>query len=155
NLLRYLEWRWWEHCDEYVCTGKPLRVHQTMTEEEWAVYQRGMRSGIEMPAHWVAHHLPLPHTARQMLDIGGIDRCHERRLPNLLRPAPPKHLERKWTDAPSHGSPSRRTPSGEGAANGWQRCVRPVAIPRRPDRGRFGRPWVWCESARGSAGERS
>jgi SAM-dependent methyltransferase len=71
NLLHYLEWRWWEHCEEYVRTGKPLRVHQTMTDEEWGIYQRGMRSGIEMPAHWVARHLPLPRTARQMLDIGG------------------------------------------------------------------------------------
>jgi 2-polyprenyl-3-methyl-5-hydroxy-6-metoxy-1,4-benzoquinol methylase len=71
NLLHYLEWRWWEHCEEYVRTGKPLRVHQTMTEEEWAVYQRGMRSGIEMPAHWVARHIPLPRTAVRMLDIGG------------------------------------------------------------------------------------
>ena len=34
NLLHYLEWRWWEHCEEYVRTGQPLRVHQTMTEEE-------------------------------------------------------------------------------------------------------------------------
>ena len=71
NLLHYLEWHWWEHCEEYVRTGKPLRVHQTMTEEEWGVYQRGMRSGIEMNAHWVARHLPLPRGARQMLDIGG------------------------------------------------------------------------------------
>ncbi len=71
NLLHYLEWRWWEHCEEYVRTGKPLRVHQTMTEEEWGVYQRGMRSGIEMPAQWVARHLPLPGTAVRMLDIGG------------------------------------------------------------------------------------
>ena len=71
NLLHYLEWRWWEHCEDYVRTGKPLRVHQTMTEEEWGVYQRGMRSGIEIPAQWVAKHLPLPRNARQMLDIGG------------------------------------------------------------------------------------
>jgi len=71
NLLHYLEWHWWEHCEEYVRTGKPLHVHQTMTEEEWGVYQRGMRSGIAMNAHWVAGHLPLPSTARQMLDIGG------------------------------------------------------------------------------------
>jgi SAM-dependent methyltransferase len=71
NLLHYLEWRWWEHCEEYVRTGKPLRVHQTMTEEEWGIYQRGMRSGIEMPAQWVARHLPLPRAARNMLDIGG------------------------------------------------------------------------------------
>jgi SAM-dependent methyltransferase len=71
NLLHYLEWRWWEHCDEYVRTGQPLRLHQSMTEADWGVYQRGMRSGIAMNAHWVARHLPLPHTARKMLDIGG------------------------------------------------------------------------------------
>src|SRR5262245_28750847 len=39
NLLRYLEWHWWEHCEEYVRTGKPLCVHQTMTSEEWGIYQ--------------------------------------------------------------------------------------------------------------------
>ena len=71
NLLHYLEWHWWEHCEEYVRTGTPLRVHDTMTDEEWGIYQRGMRSGIEMPAQWIARHLPLPRTARQMLDIGG------------------------------------------------------------------------------------
>src|SRR5713226_963112 len=42
-----------------------------MTDKEWGVYQRGMRSGIDMPAHWVARHVPLAKTARQMLDIGG------------------------------------------------------------------------------------
>jgi 2-polyprenyl-3-methyl-5-hydroxy-6-metoxy-1,4-benzoquinol methylase len=70
-LLHFLEWKWWEHCEEYVRTGRPLQVHQTMTEEEWGVYQRGMRSGIELPAEWVARKLPLPRGARQMLDIGG------------------------------------------------------------------------------------
>jgi SAM-dependent methyltransferase len=71
NLLRYLEWRWWEHCEEYVRTGQPLRVHRTMTEEEWGIYERGMRSGIEMNAHWVARHLPLSLKTQHMLDIGG------------------------------------------------------------------------------------
>src|SRR5262245_11096854 len=71
NLLRYLEWRWWEHCEEFVRTGRPLRVHKTMTEEEWGIYERGMRSGIEMNAHWVARHLPLSPAAQEMLDIGG------------------------------------------------------------------------------------
>jgi hypothetical protein len=70
-LLRFLEWKWWEHCEEYVRTGRPLQVHRTMTEEEWGVYQRGMRSGIELPAEWVARKLPLPRGARAMLDIGG------------------------------------------------------------------------------------
>ena len=64
NLLHYLEWRWWEHCEEFVRTGEPLRVHQTMSDEEWGIYQRGMRSGIEMPAHWVARHLPLSRSGR-------------------------------------------------------------------------------------------
>src|SRR6266571_2386711 len=48
-LLHYLEWTWWDHCEEYVRTGQPLRVHQTMTDEEWGVYQRGMRSGVALP----------------------------------------------------------------------------------------------------------
>jgi SAM-dependent methyltransferase len=71
TLLHYLEWRWWDHCEDYVRTGQPLRVHDQMTDEDWGIYQRGMRSGIEMPAHWVAGHLPVPRAATAMLDIGG------------------------------------------------------------------------------------
>jgi SAM-dependent methyltransferase len=71
TLLHYLEWHWWDHCEDYVRTGQPLRVHDQMTDEEWGIYQRGMRSGIEMPAHWVARHLPVPRAATAMLDIGG------------------------------------------------------------------------------------
>lgn len=70
-LLHELEWKWWEHCEEYVRTGQPLCVHQTMTDEEWGIYQRGMRSGVVLLANWVARNLPLPKTARAMLDIGG------------------------------------------------------------------------------------
>jgi 2-polyprenyl-3-methyl-5-hydroxy-6-metoxy-1,4-benzoquinol methylase len=70
-LLRYLEWHWWEHCEEYVRTGRPLRVHQTLSEQDWGVYERGMRAGIELPAQWVARHLPVPDGATDMLDIGG------------------------------------------------------------------------------------
>jgi len=71
TLLHYLEWRWWDSCEDYVRTGQPLRVHDQMTNEEWGIYQRGMRSGIEMPAHWVARHLPVPRAATAMLDLGG------------------------------------------------------------------------------------
>lgn len=70
-LLHELEWKWWEHCEEYVRTGQPLRVHQTLADDEWGTYQRGMRSGVAFPANWVARHLPLARTARAMLDIGG------------------------------------------------------------------------------------
>ena len=52
--------------EEYVRTGKPLRIHQTMTDEEWGTYQRGMRSGVAMNAHWVARHLSLPRSARHI-----------------------------------------------------------------------------------------
>lgn len=61
-LLHFQEWNWWEHCEEYVRTGKPLHVHETMTDEDWGVYQRGMRSGVEMPADRIAKHLALPRT---------------------------------------------------------------------------------------------
>jgi 2-polyprenyl-3-methyl-5-hydroxy-6-metoxy-1,4-benzoquinol methylase len=71
TLLHYLEWHWWDHCEEYVRTGRPLRVHDQMTDDEWGVYQRGMRSGIEMLARWVARRLPMPRAATEMLDIGG------------------------------------------------------------------------------------
>lgn len=70
-LLHELERKWWEHCEEYVRTGQPLRLHETMTDDEWGIYQRGMRSGVAFPANWVARHLRLPKTARAMLDIGG------------------------------------------------------------------------------------
>lgn len=70
-LLHELEWKWWEHCEEYVRTGKPLRIHQSMTDQEWGIYQRGMRSGVAIPANWVARHLPLSKSARTVLDIGG------------------------------------------------------------------------------------
>ena len=70
-LLHELEWKWWEHCEDYVRTGQPLCVHQTMTDEEWGIYQRGMRSGVALPANWIARKLSLPSTARAMLDIGG------------------------------------------------------------------------------------
>lgn len=45
-------------------TGTPLRLHETMTDEDWGVYQRGMRAGLEFPANWGARKPPLLKTAR-------------------------------------------------------------------------------------------
>jgi 2-polyprenyl-3-methyl-5-hydroxy-6-metoxy-1,4-benzoquinol methylase len=70
-LLHYLEWHWWEHLEEFLRTGAPLRIHDTMSDEEWGLYQRGVRSGIEVYAQWISRTLRLPRTARAMLDVGG------------------------------------------------------------------------------------
>ena len=70
-LLHYLEWEWWEHCEDYLRSGEPLAVHDSMNAEQWGVYQRGMRAGIELPAQWIARALPLRRDAEAMLDIGG------------------------------------------------------------------------------------
>jgi SAM-dependent methyltransferase len=70
-LFQFLEWRWLGYTEEYLRTGKPLAVHQNMSDEEWGLYQRGMRSGIDMMANEVARRLKLPKEPKKMLDIGG------------------------------------------------------------------------------------
>jgi hypothetical protein len=70
-LMQFLEWDWIAKAEDYVRTGTPLEVHAHLGEEEWGIYQRGMRSGIDMMAAEVARRLRLPAGARRMLDIGG------------------------------------------------------------------------------------
>jgi SAM-dependent methyltransferase len=72
NMLhRFLEWEVVEKFEDFVRTGKPLNVHEGMPAEKWGIYQRGMRSLAGLSAPEVARRLPLPATARQMLDLGG------------------------------------------------------------------------------------
>jgi SAM-dependent methyltransferase len=72
NMLhRFLEWSVVEHIEEFVRSGKPLNVHQSLTPEQWPVYQRGMRSLAGLSASEVASRLPVPAGARRMLDLGG------------------------------------------------------------------------------------
>lgn len=81
------EWDWIARTEEYVTTGKPLEIHQSLTSDEWKSYQRGMRSlaGAFVPE--AARRFPMPRDARDMLDIGGshgyfsVELC--RRHPNL------------------------------------------------------------------------
>jgi SAM-dependent methyltransferase len=70
-LFQFLEWRWLAHTEEFVKTGRPLAVHEHLTDEEWGLYQRGMRSGIDVMAHEVARRLKIRPGATRMLDIGG------------------------------------------------------------------------------------
>ncbi len=70
-LMKRLEWRWLEGLDEFVRTGRPLRVHEEMTEADWGVYQRGMRAQANPAGALIARFVPVPKGAREMLDVGG------------------------------------------------------------------------------------
>jgi 2-polyprenyl-3-methyl-5-hydroxy-6-metoxy-1,4-benzoquinol methylase len=69
--LMFIAWRWVEHYEEYVRTGRPLDVHADLREGEWAVYQRGMQAIARVSAPEVAARTPLPRGATAMLDVGG------------------------------------------------------------------------------------
>src|SRR5262245_43603056 len=72
NMLhRFLEWDITEHFEEFVCTGKHLHVHDNMTVDQWEIYQRGMRSLAGVSASEVSRRIPVPSTAKSMLDVGG------------------------------------------------------------------------------------
>jgi SAM-dependent methyltransferase len=70
-LFQLTEWDWWMRCEDFVRTGKPIRMHEEMRDEQWQAYQRGMRSGIEPLVKEVVRRLQLPKSPRDMLDIGG------------------------------------------------------------------------------------
>ena len=70
-LMQFLEWDFVAYYGEFLRTGKPLNVHQSLSEKDWELYQRGMRSVAGVSAPEVARRTPVPHGARDMLDIGG------------------------------------------------------------------------------------
>jgi SAM-dependent methyltransferase len=87
-LFRFVEWEAIGHCEEYVRTGKPIDVHRSISgDEQWGLYQRGMRSLAGPSAAEVAHRTPVRSGARDLLDIGGSHGYHSvvlcRRHPGL------------------------------------------------------------------------
>src|ERR1039458_3139451 len=70
-LLRFLEWQAIETTEEFVRTGKALDVHDLIRDEQWAVYQRGMRSLARLSAPEVAARTPCLGNPLTMLDVGG------------------------------------------------------------------------------------
>lgn len=70
-LMKRLEWRWLEGLDEFVRTGRPLQVHQQMTDDDWGLYQRGMRAQANPAGALIARFVRVPRGAREMLDVGG------------------------------------------------------------------------------------
>ena len=70
-LLRFLEWQAIETTEEFVRTGKALDVHDLIHDEQWDVYQRGMRSLARLSAPEVAVRTPCLGNPLTMLDVGG------------------------------------------------------------------------------------
>jgi SAM-dependent methyltransferase len=70
-LMRRLELGWIGQMGGFLRSGKPLDVHGTMTEDDWGLYQRGMRAQAALTAVEATRRTPVPKGAREMLDIGG------------------------------------------------------------------------------------
>ncbi len=70
-LFRFVEWDWIARLESFVVSGRPLDIHSEMSEPQWGLYQRGMRSLAGAIAPEVARRTPVPRGARALLDIGG------------------------------------------------------------------------------------
>lgn len=70
-LLQFEEWKWIERSEDYVRSGQPAELHKVLPDDQWPVYQAGMRAVASALAPELARRLPVPKTARALLDIGG------------------------------------------------------------------------------------
>jgi SAM-dependent methyltransferase len=69
--FHYLEWKWLEHLEQLVITGKGFQIHQDLTDSEWDCYLQACASGAKLSAPEFVDRTPVPDGARQLLDIGG------------------------------------------------------------------------------------
>jgi SAM-dependent methyltransferase len=70
-LLQFLEWEWVTRAEDYVRSGEPLELHSMTDDEQWDLYQRGMRAMANAFAGEAVRRIPMPKGATAMLDIGG------------------------------------------------------------------------------------
>ncbi len=70
-LFNFMNWTWDERFEDFLRTGEPAHIHQGMSQDEWQVYQRAMRSLAGFSAFEVARRMPVPRGALDMLDLGG------------------------------------------------------------------------------------
>jgi len=70
-LLQFLEWDWMERAEDYVRTGEPIELHSMESEEDWSLYQRGMRAMASALSAEAVRRIPVPKGASALLDIGG------------------------------------------------------------------------------------
>jgi SAM-dependent methyltransferase len=70
-LFQFYEWDYMELSEEYVRTGEPFELHSTIDDDQWDLYQRGMRALANAGAPELVRRMPMPKGATEMLDIGG------------------------------------------------------------------------------------
>ena len=70
-IVRYTEWDWIGHLEDYLRTGVPYIGRADLGDEGWLVYQRAMRSLARMSTQEIARRMPTPTRPTTMLDIGG------------------------------------------------------------------------------------
>lgn len=70
-MFQFVEWKLVEHYENYLQDGKPLELHRALSEQEWGIYQKGMRAMARISAREVGKRTPMPKNAGQLLDVGG------------------------------------------------------------------------------------
>jgi SAM-dependent methyltransferase len=70
-LFQFFEWDLLERAEDYVRTGEPVEIHSMSDDEQWDLYQRGMRAMANATAGEAVRRMPVPKDAKRMLDIGG------------------------------------------------------------------------------------
>jgi 2-polyprenyl-3-methyl-5-hydroxy-6-metoxy-1,4-benzoquinol methylase len=70
-LFQFLEWDWMESSEQFVRSGEPVAIHESLDEEGWDLYQRGMAAMSAAFSNEGVRRMPVPNGAREMLDIGG------------------------------------------------------------------------------------
>src|SRR5690606_33279614 len=79
DLLIYnhrVVWKWMNHLETYLVTGKGVDYHPTFSIEEWELYQKAMRAVARMEVGEFARKCPVPAHATNLLDIGGAPGVH-------------------------------------------------------------------------------
>ncbi len=70
-LFEFVEWALVERFEDFVRTGQSLDLHQSVSDEQWGLYQRAMRALSGLAAPEIVRRTPVPDGATAMLDIGG------------------------------------------------------------------------------------
>jgi SAM-dependent methyltransferase len=66
----FIEWRHIDRLEDFLRTGTALDLHADLGEEEWALYQRGMRNIASLSAGELARRVPVPRGDRVVHRVG-------------------------------------------------------------------------------------